>query len=163
MPIFTERQYFRQPFILLIVAVLVLATWAMFVQQIVRGKPVGTNPVSDWGMVLLTLLIGVGLPALLLLMHVRTTVASDRLAIEVWPFSHREIPAETIATFGKRTVNPIRNYGGWGIRGWGSDRAYLMHGDTGVQLVLTNGDRVLVGSSLPDELATAIATMKSDR
>ena len=158
---FTEKQYSRQPLFLVVIGAITLGAWAVFVQQIVRGKPVGENPMSDWGVVVVAILFGLGLPALLLMMHVRTTVGEDRVVIEVRPFTRREILADDIVRFGQRPVNPVREYGGWGIRGYRkSNRAYLMSGNTGVQLELANGDRVLIGSNRPDELETAIAVMK---
>jgi hypothetical protein len=48
----------------------------------------------------------------------------------------------------------------WGsLRGFGSNRAYNVKGDQGVQLVLTNGDRVLIGTQRPQELESAIASI----
>jgi hypothetical protein len=53
----------------------------------------------------------------------------------------------------------LREYGGWGVRGFGSNRAYNMRGDQGVQLDLVDGSRVLIGTQRPGELETAIAAM----
>lgn len=161
MPLFEESQFSRQPWLLLLVGLIALANGAIFVQQIVRGKPVGENPMSDWGVIVLVLLFGVGLPALILLMHVDTTVRTDGIAVSVVPFTRRFIQPEEIAHFTSRTVRPLRDYGGWGIRGFGGNRAYLMSGNTGVQLDLANGDKVFLGSSRPAELESAIATMMS--
>jgi len=159
MPHFQERQYSRQLWILLLVGVVALATWATFVQQILRGKPVGENPMNDWGVWALTLLLGVGLPALILWMHVETTVGPDQLIVAVVPFTRRVIQPGEIARFGARESKPIREFGGWGIRGLGGNRAYLMSGNTGVQLDLKNGAKVYIGSSRPGELESAIAAM----
>jgi len=163
MPQFTEKQYIRQPFLIGIIALIVIGVWATFVQQIFRGQPVGSNPMNDWGVVLLALVLGIGLPALFIFMHVRTTVLPGSLVVEVVPFSRRKIAPAEIVRFGVRTVRPIRDYGGWGIRGWGGKRAYLMSGDTGVELDLVNGDTILIGSSRPQELAAAIAAMKNSQ
>lgn len=156
--LFTEKQYSRQPIFLAIVAIVALGMWLTFVQQILRGKPVGSNPMSDWGVIVMLILLGIGLPALFLSLHVRTTVLADRVIIEVVPFTRREILGTDIVGFAVRRVKPIRDYGGWGIRGLTSgNRAYLMTGNTGVQLELANGDRVLIGSNRPAELEAAIA------
>lgn len=163
MPLFEERQFSRQPWLLLLVGLIALATAAIFVQQIVRGRPVGENPMSDWGVVVLVILFGIGLPALILWMHVETTVRTDGISVSVVPFTRRFIRPEEISHFADRTVRPLRDYGGWGIRGFGGNRAYLMRGDTGVQLDLVSGDKVFLGSSRPAELESAIATMMSQR
>lgn len=163
MSLFEERQFSRQLWLLLLTGVIALASWAIVVQQIVRGEPVGENPMSDWGVVVLALLFGIGLPALILWMHVEIIVRTDGIAISVAPFTRRFIEPEEIAHFASRTVRPLRDYGGWGVRGFGGNRAYLMNGNTGVQLDLVNGDKVFLGSNRPEELENAIAIMKSQR
>ena len=52
---------------------------------------------------------------------------------------------------------PIREYGGWGIRGFRSKRAYNVTGDRGVELTLVDGRKVGIGSRRAGELADAIA------
>lgn len=65
-----------------------------------------------------------------------------------------------IAHFEARTYSPLREYGGWGIRGFGSNRAYNVSGNHGVELVLKDGRKVLIGSQRADDLALAIAAAK---
>jgi len=72
----------------------------------------------------------------------------------------RVIPLSEIAEHEARRYRPIGDFAGWGIR-WslfGKGMAYNVSGDRGVQLVLRNGSRVLVGSQRADELAAAIAS-----
>jgi hypothetical protein len=159
MPLFHETQRYRQPFIQLIVGVMAVVGWGMFVQQIVRGKPFGDDPAPDWAVVLLTATLGVGLPALLLWMRMETDVYPDRVEIRVAPFTHRTITAGQIAGAAARTYRPLREYGGWGIRGFRSNRAYNVSGNQGVQLVLTNGNRVLIGSQQSEALEAAIGAI----
>jgi hypothetical protein len=59
---FHERQRLRHFWLVALVAAMALLAWATLVQQIVRGKPVGTNPMSDWGVIVVWFLMGVGLP-----------------------------------------------------------------------------------------------------
>jgi hypothetical protein len=56
--------------------------------------------------------------------------------------------------------NPIREYGGWGIRGI-PVRALNARGRLGVLLTLPNGRTMLIGSQRPDLLLQAI-TKRSD-
>ena len=52
----------------------------------------------------------------------------------------------------------------WGIRGLGRNRAYNVSGDRGVELLLADGRKVLIGSLRPDELEQAIvAARRSQR
>ena len=51
---------------------------------------------------------------------------------------------------------PIREYGGWGIRGFGKRRALNMRGDRGVLLIRKDGSTMLIGSQKPRELLAAL-------
>lgn len=88
--------------------------------------------------------------------HLTTTVDEDALTLSYVPFWRRRIALGEIATAAPRSYRPIREWGGWGIRGWGRNIAYTVHGTQGVQLVLRNGHRVLVGTHRPDELTRAL-------
>lgn len=162
-PLYRERQHSRQWWLLALIGFIALLNCAIFVQQIIRNKPVGNNPMSDWGVVVLTVLLGLGLPALILWLHMETVVYADRLVVSVIPFSRRVIEPADIAHVAVRTVRPIREFGGWGVRGWGGNRAYLMEGNSGVSLNLINGSTLFLGSRRSDELAEAIATMMGSR
>ena len=159
MPIFTETQRPRQSLLFLVIALLALLGWGLFIQQIVRGKPVGDDPLPDWGAMLVSVLLGILLPAFLLWLKLETTVFPDRIEIRMTPFSHRVFRPDEIAGAAARTYRPLREFGGWGVRGWGANKAYNASGDQGVQLVLTNGNRVLIGTQHPAELEAAIASI----
>lgn len=162
-PLFHETQRFRQWWLVFLVGGIVLLMWGTFIQQIGRGRPVGNNPMSDWGVWVLWLLLGIGLPVVFSRARMETTVYPDRIDIHLWPLARRIIPAADIASVAARDYRPLREYGGWGIRGFGSNRAYNVSGDQGVELALTNGNRVLIGSQRPEALATAIERMMSSR
>ena len=160
MPIYSETQRSRQSWLFLVIVLLALMGWGLFIQQIVRGKPFGDNPLPDWGVILVAVLLGIVLPGFFLWFKLETTVYSDRVEIRMAPFAHRVFRPSEIASATARTYRPMREYGGWGIRGWGANKAYNMSGDQGVQLVLTNGNRVLIGQR-PHELETAIDSILS--
>jgi hypothetical protein len=55
-----------------------------------------------------------------------------------------------------QTYRPIRDYGGWGIRYGRGGKAYNVSGNRGVMLELSDGQKLLIGSQRPEELANAI-------
>ena len=64
---------------------------------------------------------------------------------------------------GARTYKPIREYAGWGIKGWSVDRmSYSVSGREGVELTLTDGKRVMIGSRKAQQLADAIGAGLSE-
>ncbi len=72
------------------------------------------------------------------------------------PLTRRLIPFDEIERSEAVDYQPLRQYGGWGLRGLGSNRAYNVSGSQGVRLQLRNGDVVMIGSQRAAELALAI-------
>jgi hypothetical protein len=90
------------------------------------------------------------------LIPMRTTVTPERVEARFGRVTSFRIPLAEIASAEAVRYRPIPEYGGWGIRFGRTGIAYSMRGDEGVQLVLRNGRRVLIGSQRAGELAGAI-------
>jgi hypothetical protein len=156
--IFREEQRFRQWWLWLLVLGIAAVAWWGFVQQIVFGEPLGTNPAPDWLMWVLLIIFGIGFPAFLLLLRLITEVRNDSVYIRFVPLRTRTIAFSEIEHVKARTYSAVREYGGWGIKGWSRNKiAYNVSGNEGVELTLTNGQRVMIGSQRAPELAAAIA------
>ncbi|MFN2202162.1 MAG: DUF6141 family protein [Caldilineaceae bacterium] len=156
---FREEQRFRGPWLWLIIAFVAGLQWWGFYRQIVLGKPWGNNPAPDWMMVLLWLAFGIGLPLLFFLFELVVTVNASAVEIRFSPVVRRTIPLTEIAKVEARTYAPLKEYGGWGIRvGLSGKRAYNISGNEGVELTLTDGRKVLIGSKRSKELAQIIAS-----
>jgi hypothetical protein len=160
---FSEEQRFRQPLIWLLIGFVALLQWNGFIQQILLGRPRGDRPAPDWFVVLFWLLFGIGLPLFFLYLRLVVTVTGESVDIHFHPLTRRTIPMAEITHFEARTYSPLREYGGWGIRGFGSNRAYNVSGDRGVELTLKDGRKVMVGSQRADDLARAIAAAQDSR
>ncbi|MEM8589173.1 MAG: hypothetical protein AAGG65_14030 [Pseudomonadota bacterium] len=104
----------------------------------------------------LVAIVGVGYLAFLWSLMLITTVEADHLEIRYRPFARRRIGRSEIAEFEVVTYRPVREWGGWGIRMRGADRAYTMSGNRAVKLKLTDGNSVLVGSHCPELLHDAL-------
>jgi hypothetical protein len=55
-----------------------------------------------------------------------------------------------------KEYNAMKEFGGWGIQGKKYNKAYTISGKYGIQIVLKNGNKVLIGSQKPNSLAQAI-------
>ena len=64
----------------------------------------------------------------------------------------------TLKKYEVQTYRPIRDYGGWGIRYGRGGKAYNVSGNRGVMLELSDGQKLLIGSQKPDDLANAISS-----
>ena len=86
-----------------------------------------------------------------------TTVAADAVTVRFGPLYRMRIPFSDIAHAEAVTYRPVRDYGGWGIRGFGRRRALNARGDRGVLVTRTDGSTILIGSQKPRELLSALA------
>jgi len=104
-----------------------------------------------WALVLPILAV-----ALTVATELRVTVEPGALRIRFFPFTTRTIERRAIAGIEARTYRPIREYGGWGLRFSRRGRAYSISGDRGVELTLTDGRKVMIGSRRAEALAAAL-------
>jgi hypothetical protein len=155
---FREVQRVRQFWVWLIIVLLAGLCWYGFVEQIVMQRAFGTRPAPDIVLIIFWLVLGIAFPSFLPFTKLSTEVRDDGIYIQLFPlhWSPRRIDFAKLKSYEVRTYRPIREYGGWGIRKRRQGTAYNMTGNQGVQLELTNGDRVLIGSQKPDELLRAI-------
>jgi hypothetical protein len=113
-------------------------------------------------LIILGILLPIAIAVLFSLLKLETEVRTDGLYIRFFPFhvQFKKFTAEDLSEHYARTYRPILEYGGWGIRcGWRGGRAYNVSGNKGVQLVLKDGKRLLIGSQRADELAEALSTL----
>lgn len=162
-PVYREVQRFRQWWMWVVVLAIAAFMWVGFALQIVLGSPFGSKPMPDAMLWVFTLLFGLGLPAFFLVLRLLTEVSADRLVVGLAPFRMRAILLADIAEAKAVTYRPLADFGGWGVR-WAGSRgvAYNASGDRGVQLVLRDGRRVLVGSQRPEELVLALRSAGAD-
>jgi hypothetical protein len=144
--LYEEVQRFRQPWLWLLLAG-VIAAEALALR-------------SAWNVL-------VGVASGLLLVGVLMLLAAAALTVRVrpgwievrfWPFHlrPRHFALAGIESFDACSFSPIRDYGGWGLRGFGSDRCYTVSGSRGVRLRFRDGRMLMIGSQRAEELADAM-------
>lgn len=88
-----------------------------------------------------------------------TEVREDALYVRHYPLTRWHcFPYKHITHCEARHYRPVAEYGGWGVRyGFlGGGKAYNVSGNEGVQLEFADGTKLLIGSLLANEVATAI-------
>lgn len=106
-----------------------------------------------------TNLIAVVLPVLIvifmLMNRLDTQITTAGINVRYFPFhlQYKYFPKKTIGLAYVRTYEPILEYGGWGLRLglFGKGTAYNIAGNKGIQLVFTDGSKLLIGTQKPDE------------
>lgn len=161
-PHFEEVQRFRHWFFYVPVLIVTGVIWWQFGEQVIRGQPQGTQPIPDWLALALTLVFGVGFPVFVLTVRLVTEVRPGLLSVRLLPFRAKTIPVDQIEDAFPREYSAMREFGGWGIRVGKEGKAYNAHGDKGVQLVLKDGSRILIGTQRPEELMDALRLAGAD-
>jgi hypothetical protein len=112
-------------------------------------------------MIVIAIICGIGLPILMYVINLTTEVRSDGFYVRFFPLhlSSIRITPQEIKGFEACTYSPLGDYGGWGIRFGRKGKAYNISGNRGVQLELTNGQRLLIGSQRPEELVQTLTSI----
>lgn len=87
-----------------------------------------------------------------------TEITNESVKYKMFPFHFkwRELSKKEIDKLEIRTYRPLQEYGGWGNRRGKSGRAFTIKGNQGLQLTLRNGDKILLGTSMPDDIRKVI-------
>lgn len=132
--------------------------------QLIEGKSFGNNPMSDSGLIIsfiLTLALFLLVLLLFRLAVLKITITEQGISYKFFPFHFKfhEIKYNLIDSYELITYNPIRDYGGWGIRFGKNGKAYNVSGNQGLLLKLKTGKSVLFGTQRVDALKHAMEKM----
>lgn len=170
---FTEEQKFRSTFVWLIMfpgwAVINVIFGIGLYKQLVLGQPWGDKPMSDLGLIMVTIaanLVVIGISILMFKAKLIVAIRESGLYYRYPPFIMKEkkISKEEIERYEVREYKPIQEYGGWGFRQRSrrfrnAGLAYNVSGNIGLQLYLKNGKKILFGTQRKDAIGSAIAKM----
>lgn len=132
----------------------VLAIW-----QAAFGHPVGNKPMSNAGLVTMAVFLWL---VYLRLITVRLETVVRRARIDVRMrgfFRRRHIEADNIKSAKVIAFDPVKDYGGYGIRATRKGLVMLARGTRGVRMELKKGGAATIGSERPEELVAAIRRM----
>lgn len=160
--LFVEKQRFNQWWIWTILISVNAVMLFGLAQQMVFKKAFGENPASDGGII-----FGAFMCSLLLIVFVsfrlETKIYQGGIAVRFFPLQlkTRYFAFEDISSMEIREYKPIMEFGGWGIRGFGSNRALNIKGKIGLQLVFKNGQKLLIGTQKAPEIVKILAPLKN--
>ena len=151
---YSETQRFRQLWIWALVTVPAIITissmtWAIF------------NTYSNSILILTTFFSSIFLSSIAYLVYIAsldTKITADGVFIKFRPFHRKWIlfPFESIQAAESCKYNPIRDYGGWGIRYGLKGKAYNVSGNKGILIKFSEGTPLLIGSQKHLELSSVI-------
>jgi len=162
--VFREVQNFRQLWLWVLLLPVLLFLVILFgygmIKQLLFGQPWGNRPLPDIALAVVgpLFIIFAGIIFYIFTTYrLVTEVAEDGIHINFAPLAKKSILFREIDSCEVRTYRPLLEYGGWGLRWtpW-KGQAYSVKGNRGVQLKLSSGQRILIGSQQPEELARLI-------
>jgi hypothetical protein len=161
--LFREKQRFRLGARGIALAMPPAALLFLCLRQLVWHHPWGNPPMSNGGMVFLTVLVWL-VYLRLMAVHLRTELRPDRLSVAMKGlFRRSRIPVAEIVKAEPVEYDAIAEYGGYGIRDGPLGKAYIASGSRAVHLQLSDGREFLIGSQRADELARSINQAQSAR
>ncbi len=156
-PLFQETQRFTQWWIWLIhIGILAIFFTGIYI-QIIKSEPFGDKPMSDLGLVISNIFM-ILLVALFLSFNLKTQITHNKIYFKFFPFhiKEREYLISDIQEMEVVKYSPIGDYGGWGIRGFGNDKAFNVKGNKGLKIIFKDGTKRLIGTQKPEELQKVI-------
>ena len=155
-PVFREVQRFPLRRIALALACPPCFMLGLLIWQVILGHPWGKHPMANADVVGWTVFVWL-LYLRLITVRLLTEVRQGKLLIALrglWRL--RRVPLDQIQAVETITHDIARDYGGFGIRSTRSGKAYVASGGRGVRITLASGEKLVVGSERPEELAAAI-------
>lgn len=150
--LFEEKQRFKQLWLWLILFALNALFMFGYFQQVFLEKPFGKKPATD-AQLLLVMLGMLLLTFLFYNLRLNTKITSEGIFVKFFPFQLKSqmIFWDQLDECYVREYHALKEFGGWGKRGMGYNRALNVSGDKGIQLEFTNGARLLIGTNKPQE------------
>ena len=119
---------------------------------------------DDWAP-LLALLAPVIVMIIFRIVSLETTIRSEGIYYRFKPFRRKPRFHQwaDIERFYVRKYNPIREYGGWGVKKGRkkASTAFNVRGNMGLQLELKNGKRILIGTQKAEELERVVKKLET--
>jgi len=157
---FVEEQRFRQAWLWTAIIVMDIAVCLPFLSRYIGLlKSLNFRPGDSFSL-LVAPLICFAITVLFVNLRLVTKIDASGIALQFKPF-HRQpifIGNKDIKSYFIRTYRPIIEYGGWGIKQGGEGMAYSVSGNQGLQLVLADGRKILIGTQKPEQLLNALNT-----
>lgn len=152
--LFSEKQKMKQWWLMIPLVILNLVLFIRAIIFFVRDHSIIKSYFEIFFPLILVLLITI----LIYSLNLRTIIKDDGIYVQLFPF-HRSLKHYTWNDLDKvyvRKYNPIKEFGGWGLKGTSKNRAYNLSGDIGLQLLFKDGHKLLIGTKMASELTTVL-------
>lgn len=162
---FRETQKFRQPWLWLLIIFIALGLlWPVYMR--LSGAPTGNQPMPLWVSIVLIITT---LGGILFMYSARmdTEIDEEGITFNFFPLvGKKKMPWSQVENVYVREYNAILEYGGWGIRysmGKKRGRALCVSGKMGIQLVMKDEKKLLLGTKKAEEARIVLSKLAKQR
>ena len=152
---FTEKQRFSQWWLWLLLSAIMVYTIYNFVED----RQYFSTPELA-----ISFLIPILVIILFLVIRLETKIDEHGISVRFFPFqiTFRYYSWRNIKKAYVRKYSPLTEYGGWGMRQglFGKGKAYNVKGNQGLQIILNDEKKVLIGTQKLEEIGTFLLKIK---
>ncbi len=152
---FTEKQRFTQWWLWLLLSAVMMYIIYNFIED---RQYFSTLELA------ISILIPILVIILFLAIRLETKIDAQGIYVRFFPFqiTFRHYPWRNITKAYVRKYSPLGEYGGWGIRLglFGTGKAYNVKGNQGLQIILNDEKKILIGTQKQNELKLYLENLK---
>ena len=158
MKVFKEEQRFTQTWLIVLLAFSLIVPIVIIIKEIMTEDIIVS--IKQNIVIIFALIIAI---TPIFFFKLTTRIDEKGVYYQFFPFhfSLKLISWNEISKAYIRTYNPISDYGGWGLKGgWSKSKGKALNvsGDIGLQLVLKNDKKLLIGTKKSDEIKQVLKT-----
>lgn len=126
-----------------------------------------TNPPDDGPVasVVAAAILALGILVEAVFGGLKVELFADRLRVSLGRVGwiKKEIAYDSIERLEPVTYHPLKEFGGWGVRGFGEKQAWTARGNRALVLHRDDGSRLFVGAERPERLAERLRAASNRR
>lgn len=160
--LFEEEQKFRQYWILILLVMMAIP-YLWFIYHVFFTHVFREFSPAEKAILLSVSIVLIFFFYIYICMHLDTSADETAFYYRFFPFQikMKKIMWKDTQKVYIRDYRPIKEYGGWGIREtFNGKKAYNVMGNSGLQILTTNGKSILFGTQKKEELAALILLLK---
>ena len=159
--VFEETQ--RNILLIIVPIPIAVAFGAMAAIQIISGKPIGNHPASNTALVAIFIMILI-IAFVIGSLKLKTKITPDEIVYGFGVFpGETVIRINDVKSISIRKYNPLKEFLGWGVRYNSTTDCFTMSGDVGLELILANNKKILIGTQKPAELKLVLEIYFKDK
>jgi len=160
MKVFKETQSFIRSWVMVLIGTVSVISFYSIYQSYKKIQESGSQ--DEISSIIIPSVILILVLLLFVVMKLNTRIDETGIYYQFFPFhlKLKKIGWNELEDIKVRKYSPIMEYGGWGIRGLSrksrKGMAFNVSGNMGIQLVLKDGGKLLLGTQLPEKAQETI-------